>query len=209
MNISTCSCHDFLYLFLQKKERICLTQDKKSHHEDKKRVMNLQQGHVIMQWPSQARLHRWVELVSLDHKLSQPTLFSKMGGYLKVRDHSLTSLTEKKITLSSCADQWIISVAYSAHTYSIKQSRWTHRHTVALNEHCRLKDELTCQVFPQLRLVHHWIFAWNHQYVTMVTNQWLVGQIIYPVNTILTWHSTLSIHLVVCKKSDNGHEVSM
>lgn len=56
------------FFFPLKKEIMCLTQDKKPHLEDKERVMNLQQGHIIMQWPCQAQLHRWVELVSLDHK---------------------------------------------------------------------------------------------------------------------------------------------
>lgn len=33
----------------KKKRRICSKQDKKPHFEDKEKVMNLQQGHIIMQ----------------------------------------------------------------------------------------------------------------------------------------------------------------
>lgn len=47
MNIS--SLIILITFFSLKKERICLTQDRKPHLEDKERVMNLQQGHIIMQ----------------------------------------------------------------------------------------------------------------------------------------------------------------
>lgn len=78
-----CSCHGLFF-------NVCCTQDKKPHHEDKERLMNQQQGHIIMQWPSQTRLHRWVELVWItnQHLAASslwPTLFNTMGGYLEVR----------------------------------------------------------------------------------------------------------------------------
>lgn len=78
------------FIFWKRKENVCCTQDKKPHHEDKERLMNLQQGHIIMQWPSQTRLLRWVELVWITNQhlaVSSlwPTLFNTMGGYLEVR----------------------------------------------------------------------------------------------------------------------------
>lgn len=134
------------------KNGIWLTEDKKPHHEDKERVMNLQQGHIIMQWPSQAHLHRWVELVSLDHKSThgrfEPvTDIIQQDGWISGSQVTFTNLPDrKKINLSSsCAtfDRWIISVACRAQTIntSIKQS-WLTWHKVALHEHCKLKGAL-------------------------------------------------------------------
>lgn len=155
--VSECSCHGlFFFCKRKKKERICLTQDKKPHQEDKERVMNLQQGHIIMQWPSQAHLHRWVELVSLDHKSTHGrsesvTDIIQQDGWISESQVTFTNLPDrKKITLppywsSFCVtfDRWIISVACGTQAINsyIKQS-WLMHHTAALKKHCRLNGTL-------------------------------------------------------------------
>lgn len=171
MNISKSSCHDFLFFFVAKKERICLTRDKKAHHEDKERVMNLQQGHVIMQWPSQARLHRWVELVSLDHK-------STHGRF-----EPETDVIQR--------DGWISGsqVTFTNHPDRKKENP----PPPALTSGSSLLPIALIQSIPgwHVRSFHSWefyiifIFAWTHQYVTMVTNKWLKSVCVFMVEQII------------------------
>lgn len=103
MNISCLSVLVMVYFFFfcKREKKICLTQDKKPHHEDKERVTNLQQGHIIMQWPSQAHLHRWVEFVSLDHKSTQDCLepvtdIIQQDGWISGSQETFTNLPDGK-----------------------------------------------------------------------------------------------------------------
>lgn len=136
MNISCLSVLVMVYFFFCKREKkICLTQDKKPHHEDKERVTNLQQGHIIMQWPSQAHLHRWVELVSLDHKSTQ-------GRFEPVTDIIQQDgwISESQVTFTNLPDGKKCSPSPNTGAppvlpVTIKQS-WLTNHT---DEHRRLK----------------------------------------------------------------------
>lgn len=95
-----------------------------------KNIMNLQQGHIIMQRPSQAHLHRWDELVSPDHKSThgrfEPvTDVIQQDGWISGSKVTITNLPDRKKKLLLCYF-WLVDclIACSAQAIdiSIKQS---------------------------------------------------------------------------------------
>lgn len=103
--VSECSCHGLFFFCKKESKKREYARHKIRNPIMEIRVMNPQQGHIIMQWPSQAHLHRWVELVSLDHKSThgrfEPvTDIIQQDGWISESQVTFTNLPDrKKITL--------------------------------------------------------------------------------------------------------------
>lgn len=143
----------FFFSFWEKKREYAWLKIRNLIMKIRKELWNLQQGHIIMQWPSQAHLHRWVELVSLDHKSTHGcfeavTDIIQQDGWISGSQVTFTNLSDRKnnhpliLELLLCSLWPVDYLCCKAALRKSKPQSWRTCHRVALNEPCRLKGAL-------------------------------------------------------------------